>query len=74
MADTKRLPDVVVVIDMKKEALAVREARRLNIPVVGLVDTNCDPDVRQRDLDRLHRAPAAGAQCGRTSSTGSTAC
>jgi small subunit ribosomal protein S2 len=32
------------VIDMKKEALAVREARRLNIPVIGLVDTNCDPD------------------------------
>jgi small subunit ribosomal protein S2 len=29
---------------MKKEALAVREARRLNIPVIGLVDTNCDPD------------------------------
>jgi small subunit ribosomal protein S2 len=44
MADTRRLPDAVVVIDMKKEALAVREARRLNIPVVGLVDTNCDPD------------------------------
>jgi small subunit ribosomal protein S2 len=44
MADTKRLPDAVVVIDMKKEALAVREARRLGIPVVGLVDTNCDPD------------------------------
>src|SRR5437764_2925262 len=44
VADTRRLPDAVVVIDMKKEALAVREARRLNIPVVGLVDTNCDPD------------------------------
>jgi small subunit ribosomal protein S2 len=34
----------MVVIDMKKEALAVREARRLNITVIGLVDTNCDPD------------------------------
>src|SRR5690242_15310780 len=44
LADTRKLPDAVVVIDMKKEALAVREARRLNIPVVGLVDTNCDPD------------------------------
>jgi len=44
MADTRRLPDAVVVIDMKKEALAVKEARRLNIPVIGLVDTNCDPD------------------------------
>jgi small subunit ribosomal protein S2 len=44
VADTRKLPDAVVVIDMKKEALAVREARRLQIPVVGLVDTNCDPD------------------------------
>src|SRR5690348_7334761 len=44
VADTRQLPDAIVVIDMKKEALAVREARRLNIPVVGLVDTNCDPD------------------------------
>ena len=44
VADTRKLPDAVVVIDMKKEALAVREAKRLNIPVIGLVDTNCDPD------------------------------
>ena len=44
VADTRKLPDAVVVIDMKKEALAVREARRLKIPVIGLVDTNCDPD------------------------------
>jgi len=33
-----------VIIDLKKEALGVREARRLGIPVVALVDTNCDPD------------------------------
>jgi small subunit ribosomal protein S2 len=44
VADTRKLPDAVVVIDMKKEVLAVREAKRLNIPVIGLVDTNCDPD------------------------------
>src|SRR6478752_3195726 len=44
VADTRKLPDAIVVIDMKKEALAVREATRLNIPVIGLVDTNCDPD------------------------------
>jgi len=44
LADTRKLPDAVVVIDMKKEALAVREARRLGIPLIGLVDTNCDPD------------------------------
>jgi small subunit ribosomal protein S2 len=44
VADARKLPDAVVVIDLKKEALAVREARRLGIPVIGLVDTNCDPD------------------------------
>ncbi len=41
MRDT---PDAVLVIDLKKEQLAIREARRLKIPVVALVDTNCDPD------------------------------
>jgi small subunit ribosomal protein S2 len=40
----KELPDIVFVVDLKKEQLAVREARRLAIPVVALVDTNCDPD------------------------------
>jgi len=39
------LPDAMFVIDAKKEAIAVREAERLNIPCVGVVDTNCDPDV-----------------------------
>jgi small subunit ribosomal protein S2 len=42
--DMKDLPDAVFVIDLKKEQLAIREARRLHIPVVALVDTNCDPD------------------------------
>jgi small subunit ribosomal protein S2 len=40
----KRQPDAVFVIDMKKELLAVRETRRLGVPVIGLVDTNADPD------------------------------
>ena len=44
VADMKRQPDAVFVIDLKKEQLAVREARRLGIPVIGLVDTNADPD------------------------------
>jgi small subunit ribosomal protein S2 len=44
VADMKRQPDAVFVIDLKKEALGVREARRLGVPVVGLVDTNADPD------------------------------
>jgi small subunit ribosomal protein S2 len=40
----QRVPDAVFVIDLKTEAIAVREAQRLRIPVIGLVDTNCDPD------------------------------
>jgi small subunit ribosomal protein S2 len=39
-----RLPDAVVVIDVNAEEIAVKEANRLRIPVVALVDTNCDPD------------------------------
>jgi small subunit ribosomal protein S2 len=42
--DMPGLPDVVFVIDSNKEAIAVKEARRLGIPVVAIVDTNCDPD------------------------------
>jgi small subunit ribosomal protein S2 len=42
--DMKRLPDAMFVVDLRKEQLAVREARRLGMPVVALVDTNCDPD------------------------------
>ena len=38
------LPGVVFVVDPKKEHIAVKEARALNIPIVGIVDTNCDPD------------------------------
>ena len=44
VADMKRPPDAVFVVDLKKEQLAVPEARRLNIPIIGLVDTNADPD------------------------------
>ncbi len=39
-----RLPDAVFVVDTKHEQIAVDEARKLKIPVVGVVDTNCDPD------------------------------
>jgi small subunit ribosomal protein S2 len=39
-----RLPDAVFVVDTKKEKIAVDEARKLKIPVIGVVDTNCDPD------------------------------
>jgi len=42
--DMPGLPDILFVIDSNKEAIAVKEARRLGIPVVAIVDTNCDPD------------------------------
>ncbi|HSD25282.1 MAG TPA: 30S ribosomal protein S2, partial [Solirubrobacterales bacterium] len=43
VADMQRLPDAVVIIDLKTEEIALREAERLEIPIVSLVDTNCDP-------------------------------
>ena len=39
-----KLPGVLFVVDPKKEHIAIKEARNLNIPIIGLVDTNCDPD------------------------------
>ena len=42
--DMKGTPAAIFVIDLKTEAIAVREAQRLRIPIIGLVDTNCDPD------------------------------
>jgi small subunit ribosomal protein S2 len=44
VADMRRQPDAVFIVDLKKEQLAVREARRLGLPILALVDTNCDPD------------------------------
>ena len=44
VADMKRQPDAMVIIDLRKEQIAVREAKRLGLPVIALVDTNCDPD------------------------------
>ncbi|HEU4980320.1 MAG TPA: 30S ribosomal protein S2 [Solirubrobacterales bacterium] len=43
VADMQRLPDAVIIIDLKTEEIALREAERLEIPIVGLVDSNCDP-------------------------------
>ncbi|CUA80080.1 30S ribosomal protein S2 [Anoxybacillus suryakundensis] len=42
--EMKELPDALFVIDPRKERIAVAEARKLNIPIIGIVDTNCDPD------------------------------
>jgi small subunit ribosomal protein S2 len=41
----RKLPDAIFVIDPKKEEIAVKEANKLGIPVVAVVDTNCDPEV-----------------------------
>ncbi|MCL2822096.1 MAG: 30S ribosomal protein S2, partial [Firmicutes bacterium] len=43
--DMRRLPGVLFVVDPKKEHIAISEARTLGIPIVGMVDTNCDPDL-----------------------------
>jgi small subunit ribosomal protein S2 len=44
VADMRRQPDAIFIIDLRKEQLAVREAKRLGLPVIALVDTNADPD------------------------------
>jgi small subunit ribosomal protein S2 len=74
-----RLPQAVFVIDLKTEAIAVREAQRLRIPVIGLVDTNCDPDGIDfvvpgnddaiRSCDLITRALGDVIQEGRTAFT-----
>jgi small subunit ribosomal protein S2 len=79
VGDLKRQPDAVFVIDMRKEQLAVREARRLGIPVIGLVDTNCDPDDADyvipgnddaiRACSLVTRAIADGIEAGKTRAT-----
>jgi small subunit ribosomal protein S2 len=47
--DMNRLPSVIFIVDIKKEKIAVNEAKRLGIPIVAIVDTNCDPE----DIDYL---------------------
>ncbi|MFV0558163.1 MAG: 30S ribosomal protein S2 [Enterococcus sp.] len=44
IADMPRIPDVMYVVDPRKERIAIQEAQKLNIPIVAMVDTNCDPD------------------------------
>ena len=43
--DMRRLPQALYIVDPSKEEIAIKEARKLNIPVFGIVDTNCDPDM-----------------------------
>jgi small subunit ribosomal protein S2 len=75
VADMRKQPDAVVVIDLRKEQLAVREARRLGLPIIALVDTNCDPDEADfvipgnddaiRSCSLVIRAIAAGIAAGK---------
>jgi small subunit ribosomal protein S2 len=79
VADMKRQPDAVFILDLRKEQLAVSEARRLNIPVIALVDTNCDPDEAQyvipgnddaiRSCELVARVMADGIATGKTGVT-----
>ena len=43
--DMKILPGLIFIVDTKKEQIAVNEARKLNIPIVAIIDTNCEPNV-----------------------------
>jgi small subunit ribosomal protein S2 len=43
--DMQRLPDVAIIVDQKREITAIRECRKLGIPVISILDTNCDPDL-----------------------------
>jgi small subunit ribosomal protein S2 len=75
VAEMRRQPDAAFILDLRKEALAVREARRLGIPVVALVDTNCDPDEADyvipgnddaiRSCSLVTRAIADGIEAGK---------
>jgi len=43
--DMERLPDVAIIIDQKREITAIKECRKLGIPIISILDTNCDPDL-----------------------------
>jgi small subunit ribosomal protein S2 len=76
VADLRRQPDAMFIVDLRKEQLAVREAKRLGLPVIALVDTNCDPDEADfvipgnddaiRSCNLIVRAIAAGIEDGRS--------
>ena len=73
--DMKNLPDALFVIDIGHENIAVQEARKLGIPVVAVVDSNCDPDMIDyvvtvddpRTFERMRMAPACSPRCRRAS-------
>jgi small subunit ribosomal protein S2 len=75
VADMRRQPDAIFIVDLRKEQLAVREAKRLGLPVIALVDTNCDPDEADyvipgnddaiRSCSLVVKAVADGIEAGR---------
>jgi small subunit ribosomal protein S2 len=79
VADMKRQPDAIFIVDLRKEQLAVREARRLGLPVIAVVDTNCDPDEADyvipgnddaiRSCDLIVRVLADGIAAGQQKAT-----
>jgi small subunit ribosomal protein S2 len=79
VADMRRQPDAIFIVDLRKEQLAVREAKRLGMPVIALVDTNCDPDEADyvipgnddaiRSCALIVKAIADGIEAGRQKTT-----
>jgi small subunit ribosomal protein S2 len=79
VADLRRQPDAIFIVDLRKEQLAVREAQRLGMPVIALVDTNCDPEEADyvipgnddaiRSCDLIVRAIADGIMAGKNRAT-----
>jgi small subunit ribosomal protein S2 len=79
VGDMRRQPDAAFILDLRKEQLAVREARRLGVPIVGLVDTNCDPDEADyvipgnddaiRSCSLIARVIGAGIEAGKSQVT-----
>src|SRR5262249_16815572 len=75
VSEMRRQPDAVFIVDLRKQQLAVREARRLGLPVIALVDTNCDPDEADyvvpgnddaiRSCSLIIRAIASGIEAGK---------
>src|SRR5213595_2292222 len=79
VADMRRQPDAIFIVDLRKEQLAVREARRLGLPIIAVVDTNCDPDEADyvipgnddaiRSCDLVVRVIADGIAAGQQKAT-----
>jgi small subunit ribosomal protein S2 len=79
VVDMRRVPDALFVVDLRKEEIGVREARRLGLPIVALVDTNCDPDEADyvipgnddaiRACELVTRVLADGLGAGRSQAT-----